>query len=537
MRRWRWIFLLFACAVVGVTGFALGTIRSTCELTLELVEEGSTDPIPGIIRLVDASGNVLLPENLVRRGLGVRGERPILDWSVLNGRATIRLPQEKIKLKAVRGLETEMSTAEFDLSGLARAEAQITLRRFYDATAKGYASANTHVHLQRIGRYEAERYLQESSTSDELDIVFVSFLARINEDLTYISNHFTREDFERLSSCGTLFGNGEEHRHNFNGGYEGYGHVMFLNLKKLVEPVSIGPGIMKSGTDGIPLQQGIDTARRDGAAVVWCHNKKGIEDLPNVVTGRVDGQNIYDSGTISGSYAETFYRYLNVGIKMPFSTGTDWFIFDFGRAYGKISGKTSIDSWLGALRAGRTYITNGPLLEFDVDRQGLGETLRLSKPRTVKVRARAFGRDDFQQIELVQNGKVVHTTGSHRTGGHHRAEFEIELPVDKPAWLALRTPVPPHGRSPEASGAPKNIYGRLLYSHTSAIYLEVGGQNVYDSAEGKRILDEMETHRAYIAKHFLFANDAERDRVLRVHDHAIERWRSYHKLKQAEPQR
>ena len=63
MRRWRWIFLLFACAVVGVTGFALGTIRSTCELTLELVEEGSTDPIPGIIRLVDASGNVLLPEN------------------------------------------------------------------------------------------------------------------------------------------------------------------------------------------------------------------------------------------------------------------------------------------------------------------------------------------------------------------------------------------------------------------------------------------------------------------------------------------
>ena len=55
------------------------------------------------------------------------------------------------------------------------------------------------------------------------------------------------------------------------------------NIKSLIQPVSIGPAIMKSGTDGIPLQRGIDAARRDGATVIWCHNKKGVEDLPNVV--------------------------------------------------------------------------------------------------------------------------------------------------------------------------------------------------------------------------------------------------------------
>jgi len=36
---------------------------------------------------------------------------------------------------------------------------------------------------------------------------------------------------------------------------------VFLNLQRLVEPVSIGPGIMKSGTDGRPLARGIREAR------------------------------------------------------------------------------------------------------------------------------------------------------------------------------------------------------------------------------------------------------------------------------------
>ena len=35
---------------------------------------------------------------------------------------------------------------------------------------------------------------------------------------------------------------------------EGYGHVMFLHLPELIQPVSIGPGISGKGTDGIPLR-------------------------------------------------------------------------------------------------------------------------------------------------------------------------------------------------------------------------------------------------------------------------------------------
>jgi hypothetical protein len=97
------------------------------------------------------------------------------------------------------------------------------------------------------------------------------------------------------------------------------------------------PGIMKEGTDGIPLQRGIRTAREDGATVIWCHNTFGHEDIPNWVSGLLHAQNIFDGGD-HGTYEDTFYRYLNVGMKVPFSTGTDWFIYDFSRVYLPISG-------------------------------------------------------------------------------------------------------------------------------------------------------------------------------------------------------
>ena len=122
---------------------------------------------------------------------------------------------------------------------------------------------------------------------------------------------------------------------------------------------------MGDGTDGIPLQHGIKEAHRDGASVLWCHNAFGLEDLPNWMAGLLDAQNIFDGGN-HGSYRDTFYRYLNLGMKVPFSTGTDWFIFDFSRVYVAVEGELTSKKWLDQLAAGKTMITNGPFLELEV---------------------------------------------------------------------------------------------------------------------------------------------------------------------------
>lgn len=125
----------------------------------------------------------------------------------------------------------------------------------------------------------------------------------------------------------------------------------------------------------------------------------GYEDIPNWITGRVHANNIYD-GSRRGSYKDTYYRYLNTGLRVPFSTGTDWFIYDFSRVYVAADRPITPTEWLDRLTAGRTYITNGPLLELTVAGQPIGGTIELQQPRAVKVHGRAIGRTDFKRIEL-----------------------------------------------------------------------------------------------------------------------------------------
>ena len=62
---------------------------------------------------------------------------------------------------------------------------------------------------------------------------------------------------------------------------------------------------------------------------------------------------------------------------VPFSSGTDWGIYDFSRVYVPVDGELTSSSWLGALRDGRSYITNGPFLELETEQGTVGDTLAL----------------------------------------------------------------------------------------------------------------------------------------------------------------
>ncbi len=519
-RRASWLFISIATA--AAFSLAAGGEDPTCQLTLELVDADSGRPLPGLIQVQDSNSRPLALEGLLCRGLGLGADVPIGRWWVLPERAAVKVPAARLTVTALHGLEREAGQAAIDLAGRLEAELRIPLRRFHDDVAAGYRSANTHLHLSKLSLDEAKRYLREIPRADDLDIVFLSHLERAGEDVHYVSNRLGKEDLAELSRSGVLFGNGEEHRHNFGAQDEGYGHVMLLDILKLIQPVSIGPGITKRGTDGLCLRPGIDLARADGATTIWCHNDWGFEDVPNWLTGRLDAQNIFDGGE-HGSYEESFYRYLDVGLAVPFSTGTDWFQYDFSRVYAPAPEPLTIKAWLRSLAAGRSFITNGPLLELEVGGMGLGRTVRLPAPARVKVKARAAGRVDFERIELVENGKVVRTAPSRREGGHSSAELNVDLDVGAPCWLALRTSPPPASGSkpgPQAA-APLNELGQPLFAHTSAIHVEVDGQRVFQRDVAEDLLREMERNRETIEKKALFADADERRHVLGVHEEAM----------------
>lgn len=508
-----------------------------CRLTVELTHGDGRPYRAGLIR-ISVSGEsspLRLNSQIVRDG----------NWYAVASPVRIDVPRSPLTLEAVHGLETEIARRRVDLTGKSAARVTLPLVRFYDTAAKGLRSGNTHLHLMKLSYTEAERYLRVVPQADNLDLVYLSYLRRIPDERTYISNRIVLESLQetngtssadlagasghapghaaklprtrlldRISRDGALMATGEEHRHNFHRGGEGYGHVMLLDLKRLIRPVSIGPGIMRSGTDGIAIQRGIRRAREDGASVIWCHNAYGLEDLPNWLAGTIDAQNIFDGGS-QGRYEDSFYRYLNLGMRVPFSTGTDWFIYDFSRVYVGVEGRLTSQKWLKALRAGRSFITNGPLLEFQVNDARAGDTIALDAPTELAVRGRATGRSNFSGIELIHNGAVVAHASAQAAGQHFVAELRASIRVDQPGWLALRVP--------EDAGT--NILEKPIFGHTSPIYVHYDGQSVFRPDIARELITEIEHATVIIQAKGTFASPSDRQRILDVYRTAIEQLR------------
>lgn len=495
-----------------------------CVLTLELRDAQTDERIAGLVQFAGANGERIdLPE-LLSRGQGLEGSLPIHHWSVVpdSGEIKLSLPREKLTCAALSGIETESARIPIDLTDRSEKIVRIPIRRFYRSETHGLRSANTHLHLMKLSREQSDRYLRDVPAADGLDLLFVSYLERSGADHDYITNRYKQEDLERLGQESRVkYGNGEEHRHNFTAQGEGYGHVMLLNLRQLVLPVSIGPGIMKVGTDGLPVQRGIDTARGDGGTAIWCHNRWGYEHIPNWVLGRLDAQNIFDGGA-HGSYKDSFYRFLNAGLRVPFSTGTDWFIYDFARVYAPVAGELTAQSWLKSLAAGRSYITNGPLLEFTIAGKSPGETICLSAGGEIEITARGLGRCDFRQIELVRNGTVMEVARSRRIDDHFEATAKWVISMANAGWLALRTPPPiVKGDMGASDSDVLNEFGQPLFSHTSPLYVEVAGKPIFDREAASELLGEVQHAARRVAETAGFADDVEKGRVLDVYQEAI----------------
>lgn len=515
--------VIYGSLVLGM-GLLLSTSGSEqkpdVSIEVHLVDAETGDTLPGVVQVEKADGTLVELSNLIPRGEGIRNFPEIERWWVLPRPASLSLPRESLVLRGFSGLETDIGQLKVDLSGEVPQSLRLPLRRFYDAGKEGWQNANTHLHLQRLDREESDRYLIDVSTSDGLDLVFVSYLERAAADEQYITNRYSREDLQKLSTGQVLFGNGEEHRHNFGAGGEGFGHVMLLDIPELVFPVSIGPGISKVGTDGIPLSRGIERAREIGGAVIWCHNSWGLEDIPSWLTGTLHANNIFDGGT-HGSYEHSFYRYLDLGINAPFSTGTDWFIYDFSRVYVPADERLSAGQWLAQLKRGRSYITNGPFLEFEVNGMRPGETLDLSSGNLVTVSGSAKGRIDFQRLELVWNGQVIKSENSEEELGHFQGELRHQFKADLPGWLALRTPPPPREAS-EGSKHPKNEYGRDLFAHTSALFVDVDNRHLFNVETARALIAELERSQQMISDNALFADHSERRAIMDVYKAAAD---------------
>jgi len=500
---------------------------AACELTCEIFDESTGQPLHGLIRVTDLTTGESVRLNRIF-------ERP-MGWFCSPPTAQFSVPRGRIRIEVCHGIETEILEMTLDLTGQTARSVKIPLKRFYEPAAHKLCSGNTHLHVvldarnkmsvQLESRQETDQYLRVAGKADGLDIIYVSYLTRPGKE--YITNEYTSDDFQRLSDQEVLFKNGEEYRHS--GGVDpkndnlSYGHVMFLDMPKIIEPASIGPGLTEGGdaTDGVPLRRGIRLARSDKATIVWCHGKMGTEAVPNWVDGLIDAQNIYDGGNV-GTIESVYYLYLNAGFKIPFSSGTDWGIWDFSRVYVPVEGVASSEAFRQALLQGRSFITNGVFLELDVQGHRPGGTIELDQPGSVHVRARAVGRADFKSLQLIYNGEIIREVAHKPNAGHHVAELDEKINITESGWLALRIPtVREYDIRSRLEGVSTNILGKTLFAHTSPIYFRVEGRELCQPAAVKKLIANLQSSIELIRTRGAFDSPHQKREILKIYEDAI----------------
>jgi hypothetical protein len=408
----------------------------------------------------------------------------------VRGDYEIAIPGGFYQIEVVRGICHEAVNADIVVAPGATRVLDFTIPVLQDLHRTGWYSGNTHTHYNLDIEEDPDDRLRMVPPAEALDVSVISHAVR--NDMPYVTNRYPVGRLADFSRGGTLIDVGQETRNDAGMRVPGYGHCLFLNIPRLVEPVSTGM-LSRDGTmpDFPTISMLAGQARGLGGTTVWCHNGRGMEMPVAVALGQVDAFNLGDG---DGPTYDLYYRLLGCGFHLPASTGTDWWIYDHNRVFVQLAGEFSYATWIEGLRAGRTFISNGPLVELEADGRGPGATVPVSGP--LRVRARALSRVPFERLELVRDGEVI----ADRTAlGMREARLEVEIPVERSGWLAARV-----------AGNTRTHAGYAVFAHTSPVYLEVRGTVARRAAAAGAFVDDLEKAVGFIRAQCKFGSEADR---------------------------
>ena len=416
--------------------------------------------------------------------------------------AEIDLPPGSYRVEARKGLEYSFVDQPVEIKANAQV-VSIPLRRFADFEGRGWYPGDTHMHFPDPAgvRYEME--------CEGLRVCSLLLLKSGYKDAEKPGNghfqnveHFTGR-LNPVSDARHFVKVGEEFRHGL------LAHLIFQNLRSIVWPVSVGQ-LRENGTEGYdwPLMaHAADDAHAQGAVVTWAHWPYPSMEAPlDIALGKIDSLDILTTGDpfahhpvltdiykMQGPSAYTlapidmYYHYLNCGFRVAASAGSDKMGLNppigSARTYVKTRGPLSYESWVEGIRAGRTFISTGPLLEFSVNGMEAGSVVTLGAGiAKLRVRARAISQEPYDVLEILVNGKVVRSV---KPAGAGRREAVIDESIDvaRGGWIAARA----HGRTMLPYGA--TWWMMPVFAHSSPVYLEMTGRPA-DARESAGVLLE-----------------------------------------------
>jgi hypothetical protein len=320
---------------------------------------------------------------------------------------------------------------------------EVRMERWTDLPATGWRSGDAHIHLPRdTGNDDA--ILKVAKAED----VHVANLLRMG-NLTQVA--YEQEAFGPQ-------GWAHDGEHHLASGQEDprtgrRGHTLHLNV---AEPVRDSDRYFLYHETFERLRAGGAITGYAHAGTSWFDELAGLAlDIP---FGLVDLIEVAQAGLRT----DPWYDFLNLGYRITPVAGSDWpYINTVGtvRSYVRVDEAPAIPGWFEGLRAGRTFVTNGPLLTLEVGDAGMGDEIAATPGTELTVRARAEmgpDRGALERLELVVHGDVV-ATGDPAPGGT-TANLAHRLVVTDGTWFAVR-----------AYGAERS------FAHSAPVYVPMNG--------------------------------------------------------------
>ena len=489
-------------------------------LQVEVVDRAGR-PVAARLSVTTAEGRGYAPDDAWRHAdeafdrAGREFEYPYFHSA---GSSELTVPAGQVHVEVWRGPEYRVIRADVNVPTGGRVTQRVTLQRLANLPAQGWWSGDVHVHMNYGGAYRnTPWHLAFQARAEDLHVVenlIVNKEQRI-PDIAYF-----RTDRDPVSTPTLLLMHAQEFHTSV------WGHLGLLALRDhYLLPEYAGYPNTAAASLGLTNAAVADLAHAQGALVGYVHpfdTKPEPADtatplfyeLPvDVALGKVDYFEVmgYSDHLIT---SEIWYRLLNCGFRLPAAAGTDAFP-NFAslrgppglvRVFAHSGSTLNHAAWLGALKAGRTFVTNAPLLEFAIGTASIGAEIKVpAGTRELRATVKLRSNVPIDHLEIIGNGKVVATVPL--APDKMTANGTVMVPVSGSGWYVLRA---------YSDRAELPVLDLYPFASTSPIYVLVGGEPTRSADDAAFFVRWIERIEAETRASTAWNASSERENTLRL---------------------
>ncbi|WP_157491186.1 CehA/McbA family metallohydrolase [Flammeovirga sp. SJP92] len=456
-------------------------------LQLSLFEKKSKERVAAQIGLYDVTGRMPLPtESAIElqffetkvRSVEIREELDQVYWPsdnhytmYIDGFYQANIPAGKYTLIVMKGPEYPILQKEIEIKAGKNNPIEIQIEHVLDMPKKGWYSGDVHNHFSRRNATANPNQIAHARAAD----LHMHWLYALGNSVTTHFDQYAWGKEGQYKEKDYFIASGQEDpRTDFLGHVLAMGHDEFVRYpNEYFHYDKVSKEVHKQG--GV-----FGVAHMDFAQF-----QQNIALAMLAPENEVDFVEIFQYHSLN---LNDWYAFLNLGFKLSAAAGSDWPYMSLPgavRTFVKVDGEFTPDAWNKALKDGKSFVSNGPMIDFNVNGQDIGSTLQVKKGETLSIKAKGYivpSWDLLQYASIIVNGDVVKEIKLEK--GQKEVFIELELPADKSCWIAVKV----HGEKSHDIVF-QSDFTKRIQAHTSPIYIEVDGQPTWSEEKAPQIID------------------------------------------------